>query len=141
MTRGRLVSVSLVVVALSAVACATASPRLERAASAPGVRTIASASTSDFRVVLTAARRGGGSAPTATITLTTSRRLGGGWQRTGVHRLRGTYFWNTVTGPRAVCRLEVRTTGSSARFQPQVLVQLLLSPSLGCGPAAEYDLT
>jgi hypothetical protein len=33
-----------------------------------------------------------------------------------------------------VCRLEIRTTGPSAAFKPRAIVQLLVTPSLGCGP-------
>jgi hypothetical protein len=101
-------------------------------------KTIASASTSDFRVAVTATKRGAGGAPTAAVTLTTSERAGSGWRRTGTHRLGGTYFWYTVTGPLAVCRLELRTTAAQPRFRPHAIVQLLRSPSLGCGPTSRF---
>jgi hypothetical protein len=103
--------------------------------------TIASATTSDFRVVLVAAKRSDGAMPEARVTLTTFEQLRGRWQRTGVHPLSGSYFWKTVTGPRAVCRLEIRTGGAQARFSPRAIVQLLLGPSLGCGPSSAYRLT
>jgi hypothetical protein len=109
-------------------------------ADAAASRAIATASTSDFRVVLTATKLGGGSAPIARVTVTTSTKTGGGWRRIGVDRLAGTYFWKTVTAPRAVCRLELRTTGS-ATSRPRALVQLLQTPSVGCGPQAAYSLT
>ena len=72
--------------------------------------------------------------------LETYRRAGGRWQRTGSHELRGPYFWKTLTAPRAVCRLEIRTTGAAARFRPRALVQLLQTPSLGCGPPSQKTL-
>jgi hypothetical protein len=107
---------------------------------ARGDTTIASASTTDFRVVLTAVKRGGGSVPEAEIWVTTSERLRGGSVRTGERSLRGSYFWKVVTGPRAVCRLEIRTTGRGTSFRPRAIVQLLLSPSLGCGPVTRHPL-
>ena len=102
--------------------------------------TIASATTSDFRVVLVATKRSGGEIPEARVTLRTFERVRGGWRRTGVYAVSGIYFWKTVTAPRAVCRLEIRTGGAQARFSPHAVVQLLLSPSLGCGRASAYSL-
>ena len=123
---------TVVVVALAALLVAYVSD-----GSGAATKTIATASTSDFRVALTATNLGGGGgAPEARVTLTTSRKTDGGWRRTGVHRLPGTYFWKTVTGPLAVCLLDLRTTGA-----PRVLVRMLQSPSLGCGPQATFRLT
>jgi hypothetical protein len=62
-----------------------------------------------------------------------ARRVGGNWRERGERRLDETLFWRTVTGPRAVCRLEIATAGRSPAFRPFVTVQLLQSPSLGCG--------
>jgi hypothetical protein len=104
-------------------------------------RTIASKTTSDFRVVVTAEKLGSGDAPAATATLETYRRVGAGWRRTGSHELDGPYFWKTLTGQRAVCRLEIRTTGGATRFRPRTLVQLLQTPSVGCGPVSEIPLS
>jgi hypothetical protein len=103
-------------------------------------KTIGTASTSDFRVVLTATKLGGSTAPEARVTVTTSRKTGAGWRRTGTARLAGTYFWKTVTGPQAVCRLELRTTGG-ATSSPRAVVEVLQTPSLGCGPQAAFSLT
>ena len=103
-------------------------------------KTIGSASTSDFRVVLTATKLEGGAAPAARVTVTTSRKAGSAWRRTGVRHLAGTYFWKTLTGPRAVCRLELRTTGG-ATSSPRAVVQLLQTPSVGCGPQSVHSLT
>jgi hypothetical protein len=128
----RSVVVSFVVVA-ALVAGAHAAARGGEASTT--ARTIASTSTSDFRVVVTAARLDEGPAPSAALTATTFTRTENRWRRTGKHPLGGSYFWKTVTGPRAVCRLEIRTTGSSAAFKPRAIVQLLVTPSLGCGPA------
>jgi hypothetical protein len=108
----------------------------EGAASAS--RTVATATTSDFRVVVVARKLGGGSAPEARVTVRTFERRSADWRATGVHTLAERYFWNTLTRPRVVCRLEMRTTGG--RSKPTAVVQLLQSPSLGCGPASTYGL-
>jgi hypothetical protein len=72
--------------------------------------------------------------------VTTSQRLHGRWQQTTTHRLNGTYFWNTATGPRAVCRLEIRTASAQPTFRPYIVVQLLVSPALGCGTAQRFRI-
>jgi hypothetical protein len=122
------VSAALVVIAL-----VTA-----RAEAAGETKTIATTATADFRVVVKAINRGGGGgAPPATVIVRTFERSGGSWSRTGERSLAGAYFWKTITGPLAVCRLEIRTAGG----KPRALVQLLRSPSLGCGPVTEHRLT
>ena len=128
----RSVAVTLVVVVmLVAAALATASGE----GTSPSAKSIASATTSDFRVVVRATNLGGGSgAPAAAVTVRTFERADGDWRRTSERRLAGRYFWKTVTGRRAVCRLEIRTTGAGAAFRPRAIVQLLVTPSLGCGP-------
>jgi len=90
--------------------------------------TIATATSSDFRAELVAQRISGGSAPTAAVTLKTFRRAGGTWDVLDSKRLVGTFFWNTVRGPRALCRFELASAN-----RPRVTVQLLRTPSLGCG--------
>jgi hypothetical protein len=124
------------------VATSMASPSDSRGPLAPTAsRVIATVTTSDFRVVLTARQaRAEGSPPSAVIRVTTSQRIGGRWQQTATHRLRGTYFWHTATGPRAVCRLEIRTAGAPPKFRPYVVVQLLVSPALGCGTTERFHL-
>ena len=102
---------------------------------------IAEIETTDFRAVLTAARVGGGAMPTASVSLTTFEQRDGRWLGIGRHEVRGPHFWWTVTGRRAVCRLEIRTAGPGARFHPRAVVQLLAGPSLGCGRARAYSLT
>jgi hypothetical protein len=126
----------VVVVALVAAALATAGGE----GVAATTKSIASTTTSDFRVVVTAERRGGGPAPTAALTATTFARAENRWRHTGTHSLGGSYFWKTVTGPRAVCRLEIRTTGPGTAFEPRAIVQLLVTPSLGCGPVERLSV-
>jgi hypothetical protein len=128
----------VVVVALVAAALATAGG--EQAPTT--AKTIASTTTSDSRVVVNATNLGGGGgAPAAAVTVRTFERVGGDWRRTSERRLAGPYFWKTLTGPHAVCRLEIRTTAAQAGFRPHATVQLLRSPSLGCGPVSTHPLT
>jgi hypothetical protein len=135
----RFVAVAFVLVA-ALVTAALATARSDRASS--GVRTIASSTTRDHRVVVRAANLGGGGgAPAAEVTVRTFRQSRGAWQRTAERRLAGTYFWKTITGPLAVCRLEIRTAAARPGFRPHAVVQLLRSPSLGCGPATKHLLT
>jgi hypothetical protein len=138
--RRHLVPAGLVLTAVLVTAAVATGGSSARSDATTANRTIASTTTSDFRVLVRAERLGGGPAPAATATLETFRRAGGDWQKTGAHELRGPYFWKTLTAPRAVCRLEIRTTGAAARFRPRALVQLLQSPSLGCGPVSERRL-
>jgi hypothetical protein len=128
------------VIALAAMLAVYVSSSPARGDAAAGTARIGTATTSDFRVVLTATKLGGGAAPEARVTVTTSRKTGAGWRRTGTDRLAGTYFWKTVTGPQAVCRLELRTTGG-VTSSPRAVVQVLQTPSLGCGPQAAFPLT
>jgi hypothetical protein len=58
----------------------------------------------------------------------TYRHAAGGWRRLRSSRFAGTYFWKTLTGPRALCRFELASAGHA-----HVTVQLLQSPALGCG--------
>jgi hypothetical protein len=118
------------VVAIAAIHPTNAGALRETLSSGPRVASIASATTRDFRVAVVARRLTAGPPPTAEVRVGTAYRANGSWLETGEMRLRETYFWRTVTGPRAVCRLEIATASSRA---PHVMVQLLLSPSLGCG--------
>jgi hypothetical protein len=121
--------------ALALAACGGATARETTAQTGPAAqtRTIAKLETVDARVVLTARRTSGGSAPDAAVTVAIYTRSGAAWKRTGSHRLTG--FWFTVTAPHALCRLAVATAKTS-----HVEVQLLQSPSLGCGPVHRYPL-
>jgi hypothetical protein len=101
--------------------------------SAPPIATVAVVTTHDVRVAVVAKRASGGSAPTAEVRVGLARRAGAGWREVGERRLEETYFWKTVSGPRAICRLGIGTTGARPSFRPYLILQLLLSPSLGCG--------
>ena len=111
------------------------------AASAAAARTIATATTTDFRVVLTASKgKPTGGAPSATVRISLYSRSGDGWRSFANRRVPGTYFWNTVTGGHAVCLLEVRTAGDAPGFRSVAVVQLLVTPSVGCGRARSFPL-
>jgi hypothetical protein len=119
--------------ALVALALVTA-----RADAAGEAKTIATTTTTDFRVVVSATNLGGGGGPPeARVTVRTFERADAAWRRTSERRLAGPYFWKTITGPLAVCRLEIRTLPA----RPRAFVQLLQSPSLGCGPVTQHRLT
>jgi len=99
------------------------------------VATIATVSSSDFRAELVARRVSSGSAPSATATLTAYRHTGHGWRRLVSRRLAGTFFWNTLAGPRSICRFELTSAGRA-----HVTVELLQSPALGCGRSETVSL-
>src|ERR687883_664731 len=105
----------------------------QRARASPAPTPIAILTARDFKASLAATKHaGGGGAPTAAVTLSTFERVHGSWRRTGTRRLRGTYFWNTVTGPRALCTFEIHTAATRRASRPSVVVQLLVTPALGC---------
>lgn len=120
---------------------ALSSPSAESQPGSPRIATVAVVTTKDFRVAVLARRLTGDSAPTAEVRVGLARRLGSGWRELGERRLAETYFWHTVSGPRAVCRLAIATTGTRPSFQPYVTVQVLLSPSLGCGRTYRIPLS
>jgi hypothetical protein len=101
---------------------------------------IATLTTPDYRVALVAERVRAGATPTADVRLAVAQRVGGSWRERGERRLEETYFWKTVTGPRAVCRLELATATTRSGTRPHVTVRLLQSPSLGCGPTHRLSL-
>jgi hypothetical protein len=119
------VAVGAALVALAALSSASAESRR--------TATVAVVTTQDFRAAVSARRLTGGPVPTAEVRVGLARRVGSGWRELGERRLEETYFWRTVSGPRAVCRLAIATAGARPSFQPYVTLQLLLSPSLGCG--------
>jgi hypothetical protein len=136
--RRRLLTLALAICGALAVTALTGAGEATPAAQA---KTIASATTTDFRVVVSATNLGGGGgAPEAAVTVRTYERSSGGWRRTNEQPLAGPYFWKTITGPLAICRLELRLTAANPSFRPHAIVQLLRSPSLGCGPSSKHLL-
>ena len=124
-----------VLVPLACILAAPASGARPGPAAIP-LKAIASAQTADYRVEISAVRAKGGAAPTAAVTVEVDVHRGGSWRRSLLRRLPGTWFWNTVTAAHGVCRLDL----VEAPGKPQVTVQLLQSPSLGCGPALRIPL-
>ena len=123
-------TLAAIVAALALTSLGIAAPRV-----APLPTTIATLSSLDYRAVLTAQRESGGAAPTAAVRLVIYSRVHGGWHRAGVHRLSGTFFWKTVTAPHGICEIHLRTTGT-----PRLAVQLLESPSVGCGRTQTFGM-
>ncbi|HEX4521792.1 MAG TPA: hypothetical protein VH063_19610 [Gaiellaceae bacterium] len=128
-------------IALAAlVAAALVSAAVVHASGQTAAKTLADVSTVDYRAAVVADKSSGGAAPTARVNVVTYVRAGGRWQRAAARRLPGTYFWKTVTAPHAVCRFDISTAGRGVARQPGVIVQLLASPSLGCGPTATIPI-
>jgi hypothetical protein len=136
--RSSIAAVVGLTVALSLATVALAGGGGTRSA-APSMR-IADVSTTGLRVVVTATRRGNEAPPTARVAVSTFKRAAGSWSRTERHVLPGTYFWHTVTGPRAVCRLDLRGGSPAPSRRPRLVIQLLTTPSIGCGRAHELVL-
>jgi hypothetical protein len=120
---------------------ALGSTSAESRPTAPRAATVSLVTTHDFRVAVLTKRLTGGSAPTAEVRVDLARRVGAGWRELGERRLGETFFWHTISGPRAVCRLSIATTGARPSFQPYVTLQLPLSPSLGCGRTYRIPLS
>jgi hypothetical protein len=62
-----------------------------------------------------------------------ARRVQRGWREFDERRLGERYFWNVVSRPHAICRLQIETVGTRRRPGSRVTVQLFLSLSVGCG--------
>jgi hypothetical protein len=108
--------------------------------SAVRTATVAVVMTREFRVAVVATRSSGASPPTAEVRVGLARRVGGGWREFGEKRLGETNFWNTVSRPHAICRLEIATAGTGRGSRSRVTVQLLVSPSIGCGRVYRFRL-
>ena len=110
------------------------------ATTTPKTTTIASATSLDYRVVLGVRKNPGGNAPTAEVIVTTYVRSNSRWHHAGSRNLPGTYFWKTVSAPHSLCRLEIDSTSSTGARGPRAIVQLLVSPSIGCGRTQTISL-
>ncbi|MGH2841079.1 MAG: hypothetical protein ACRDKY_09680 [Solirubrobacteraceae bacterium] len=74
---------------------ALASGSMTPAAGGLSAKTIATASSVDYRAVVTARQSSSGRAPTAAVTVTTYARENGRWVLAHNRRLPETYFWKT----------------------------------------------
>jgi hypothetical protein len=127
---------TLVLGATALLASGAATP----ARSSAPAKTIAAVTSVDYRALVTARQSSSGSAPTAAVSVSTFTREDGRWVLAHERRLPETYFWKTVTAPRALCRLEISTTAPNGSRSPRLIVQLLLSPALGCGRTSTIAL-
>jgi hypothetical protein len=114
---------------------------LRKHSTATRVASVATVTTRDLGVAVVAYRLNEGAAPTAEVRLAIEQHAGQGRRERGEMRLDETYFWRTVTAPRSVCRLEVSPQGSLRSVRPHVTVQLLVTPSLGCGRVHRFPLS
>jgi hypothetical protein len=103
---------------------------------AAATKIVGTLSSVDYRVAVLARRTSTGSAPTASVSVTTFRKSGAHWVRTASSQLRQTYFWKTISSGRTICNLQLVT----ASPHPHVTVELLLTPSLGCASATNVPL-
>jgi hypothetical protein len=142
-SRKRTVAVALALAA-AVLAVASAQPaqssRHVRASptTSPAI-SVATVTARDLRAAVVAVRTSGGTIPTAEVRVALSRKIDGSWRETGEMRLREAYFWRTASGPRSICRFEIATAGSPTS-RGYVALQLLRSPSLGCGPLHRFAL-
>jgi hypothetical protein len=121
--------VPLLVAVLAAAVCAA-----EVSAARSQTRTVATATVGTYRAVVTAAKTSVGPAPTAKVDLATYVRSGSRWKRVGLHRLDGTFFWKTITAPHGLCKLAVVRKPAPVH----VVVQPLITPSIGCGASVTF---
>jgi hypothetical protein len=142
-SRKRTVALALALAA-AVVAVASAQPaestrRLRASPTTSPAISVATVTARDVRAAVVAIRKSGGTIPTAEVRVALARKVDGRWRETGEMRLREAYFWRTASGPRSICRLEIATAGSPTS-RGYVAVQLLRSPSLGCGPLHRFAL-
>jgi hypothetical protein len=99
--------------------------------SQPQHRQVATASLSNFKVVLRLTR-GSGSPPMATLTATGYRRSGNHWKAMATKRIGkpNEWFWFALD----TCSLTVRQSGGldPVRTDDSMKVTLLVTPTLGC---------
>jgi hypothetical protein len=135
----RLVALAALALPLFALAGSQSEAMASRSA-VPQTATVAILTTPEFRVAIVARRLMGASPATAEVRLGFARRVGSSWREFDERRLGERYFWNTVSRPHAICRLEISTVGTRRSPGARVTVQLLLSPSVGCGRTYRFPL-
>lgn len=128
----RVAVVAALIVVLGAVTTVAASAA---GTSKPQQRQFAVTALSDFKVTLTATRKGAHSLM-ATVTAAGYQRSGGHWKLIATKRIGGTWFWFAVdTCSLTVTQIKNTKTGSpvAAPFD-SARVSLLATPALGCSP-------
>jgi hypothetical protein len=108
------------------------------AAASPATATIGSSTAVGFRISVTATKGSdSGGAPSATVYVTASEKLGGQWRLLGRQRVGrpNGFFWKVVTGPHSVRQLSIDTSSPE-----RVTLQLLISPALGWSPAYRFHV-
>jgi hypothetical protein len=101
--------------ALAAPLCALARLQSEALASrntAPRTATAAIVTTPEFRVAVVATRLMGDSPPTGDVRLGFARNVGSSWREFDERRLGQRCFWNAVSRPQAICRLEIASVAT-----------------------------
>jgi hypothetical protein len=126
--------IAAIVLAVAALVSSAAAPAAGRTAATS--KTVATVTTPGLRAVVSATKSSSGSAPTAAVTVTAY--VDG--KRVAERRVAGEFFWKTVTAPHGVCRLELEAAGPGKAARAQVTVQLLVSPSIGCGRSQTFAL-
>jgi hypothetical protein len=99
--------------------------------------TIASSTAVGFRAIVTATKTSGGSAPSASVSVTAFENTGGAWRSVGrvrVGRPSG-FFWKALTGPRGIRQFSIGTSPLQ-----RVSVQLLVTPALGWSPIYQFQV-
>ena len=91
----------------------------------------------DYRLTLTARRLDEEEPPTATVSMRVTSKADGEITDEAVVGSPGGFFWFTLTGSDAVCEFRSELTLDAA----EVLIQLLLSPSLGCSDPYRFALS
>jgi hypothetical protein len=132
---------TLLLVQVAVAALVIAGGKSAAADTAAKATTIATATSLDYRVDVTARKISGGNAPTAEIIVTNYQRSNGHWRPAGTSQIPGIYFWKTVSAPHSLCRLEIDTARAPAAGVPRAIVQVLVSPSIGCGRTQTIPLS
>lgn len=137
MTFGKIWRVVVVAALVAALGVVTTVAANAASASQPQRRQFAVTTLSDFRVVLTATRKG--HSLMATVTAAGYQRSGSHWKPIAIKRIgkAGGWFWFSVD----TCSLTVTQIKNTKTGNPPAVafdsakVSLLITPAIGCSPA------
>ena len=137
MTLGLMRRAAIIAALIAALGAVTAVAASAAGASHPQRRQFAVTTSSDFRVVLTATRKGGHSLM-ATVTAAGYQRSGSDWKLIAAKRIgkAGGWFWRSVnTCSLTVAQFKNTKTGSPPEEAfDSAKVSLLMTPATGCSP-------